>query len=245
MKWYHKVLFVLFPPLMLPYIKAKCQALVQDADKKVYELQKGNFRIQPQHETEFCFEAGGKKYFKFINEFTIPSTRAMSALDVYTEVEQKVDKPYLDLAFATIRDLCNKGDLVGVAAVVLNAQKRLDHICNVDMVYKLASVLYFDEEENPYDYDTEYAEKKIALWRKENVKSFFLRTPLSDYLPSFGISSVSIANYTHLQRVELVSHLKKHLSQLSASDNNKDLIASTLLQVETLEQLIHSDAALY
>jgi hypothetical protein len=68
MKLIRTLLFILFPPAMLPYYKRKCQALIKehevraqeliDSAKKLnHELIKGNFRVQPEHETEFVFEA--------------------------------------------------------------------------------------------------------------------------------------------------------------------------------------------
>lgn len=240
MKWY-QYFFFLFPPALIPYYRRKAMLLVREAEKKAIELQKGNFRVQQNHETEFCFEAGGKKYFKFVNEMNIPAMRAMAALDIYTEVEQKTEKSYHLIAYNAILEAAKKGDLVAVGSMANFALQRLAHITNIDILYKLASVLYFDELENPYEYDPEYAEKKINIWKKESVEGFFLSTPLKDYIPSFGSSNMNLATYTVLQRKELISQLKTHLSVLSASGSNKDLIASTSLEVEKLERLLASE----
>jgi cell shape-determining protein MreC len=52
--------------------------------------------------------------------------------------------------------------------------ERLEFIYDTDLVYKLASVVYFDEKENPEDYDWTYNQKKIDKWKKDkSINDFF------------------------------------------------------------------------
>ncbi len=198
-------------------------------------------KVKAGHETELCFTASGIDYYKFVNEFNIPYSRAMAAMDIYRELEEKTDSKYHKLSYQTIIEMANQGNLVGIGIIASNALERMDNISNVDIMYKLASVLYFDADENPYTYDPEYADKKIKLWRKENIEDFFLRTPLNDLLPCFDGSQMNISTYTRAQRRLLIANLKNHLSMLSGKSKNKEMITTLGSQIKELEELVMSN----
>lgn len=244
MKWYLNLLPLYFTKKEALRITLEQKAIVQQevdkAEKRLKELSKGNFLVPIEVETEFAFNASNGRNWKFLDEKNIPAGRAMHALDIYGKLEEKADKSYHKLAYQSIIDQANKGNLVKAANIAQNALDRVNHITNADLLYELASVLYFDEHENPYEYSYEYAEKKIALWRKDGLESFFSRTPLKDYLPSFGTLSTNFQIYTDNQRKELLLHLKNHLSLLSDDPKNNALKTSTLLEIEKLNQLILS-----
>lgn len=243
-KWYLNFLPLYFTKKQADeYVRKQkeiAQAEVEKAEKKIKELSKGNFLVKPEHTMKFAFAASNGNNWMFDDETEIPAGRAMHALDIYGKLEEKADKHYHQLTYKAIFDQANKGNLIKVGQMAQNALDRINHITNADLLYELASVLYIDENENPYEYSYEYAEKKIALWRKDGLESFFSRTPLRDYLPSFGTSGMNFQTYTEAQRKELLLHLKNHLSQLSEDPKNNDLKTSTLLQIGKLEELIIS-----
>lgn len=195
--------------------------------------------LQPGHEREVVFVSGGEEYLKFVNEFKIPYLRAMAAMDIYAEFEEKTDSKYTKLAFETIVEFLRKGDNINAGRVAMNSLERMNNITNIDLAYKLASVLYTDRFENPYDYDYEYNEKKIAKWRKEkDIEGFFLKMPMSDYLPSFDGLAMSMTQYTKGQRKELIQTLRNHLSELSEKSKNIELISTLKLEISKLEELV-------
>lgn len=129
---------------------------------------------KPRHEIKLAFVHKGVEYFMFQNEQNIVSERAFSAIDVYEELNQRITREYLEGYFAAVLAATNAGDLVKVANLTSNAMQRLAHITNVEILYKLASVLYFTKEENHYTYDREYNEKKIAKWKEDkDIDAFF------------------------------------------------------------------------
>jgi len=197
------------------------------------------YSLHAEHETELCFESGGIEYYKFVNEFKIPYLRAMAAMDIYAELEQKTDNKYIKLAFETIVEFLKKGDNVNAGRVAMNAIERMDNITNVDIAYKLASVLYIDRFENPYNYDYDYNEKKIAKWKKEkDIEGFFLKMPLADYLPSFDGLAMNMNQYTIGQRKEMIRELRSHLSALSEKSKNSVLISTLKSEISKLEELV-------
>jgi hypothetical protein len=209
--------------------------------KKLFPfLWETKWNLKEGHEVEKIFESKGVDYYAFVNEQKIPAERAFYALDIYTELEQRSDATYHEASYNAIVECLKKGDNIEAGAICKNSLARMKHITNIDLLYKLASVYYFDKNENCYSYDYEYAEKKIARWKKdEEIESFFLKTPLGKFLPSFSSSSLTLETYTLVQRRELIEALKHRLSLLSGSDKHKDLISKVQSQIMTLESLVN------
>lgn len=202
-------------------------------------LFKTKWHTKPDHEIELVFTSGGVEYFKFVNEFKIPYERAMAAMDIYTEYDERMEAKHHKDAYKSIIEFCKKGDLVAAAQEATFCIERMENITNVDLMYKLLSVLVFDKDENCYNYDYEYAEKKIKRWKQDkDIEGFFLKTPLADYLPSFSGSNLNIQSYTLEQRKQMLNHIKNRLSMLSEGSKNKDLISTLQLRIEELEELV-------
>lgn len=201
------------------------------------------FPSKPQliegHEMEIAFYSGSIPYRRFINDFNIPYLRAMATLDIYVELEERTNIKYHKSSYNLIIELLKQGDNIEAGRIANNALERMDNICNMDLVYKLASVLYIAPDENPYTFDYEYSEQKIKRWQKDNdIESFFLQTPLSDYMPSFDGSEININLYTKAQRIKLSATLKRALSVLSGKSKNKELILTLESQIKELEELL-------
>lgn len=211
--------------------------------KKIFPfLFKTTWNLKPEHEVELAFISGGMKYYKFVNEFKIPYERGVAAADIWAEFDERMDSKDHKSAYKSIIEYARKGDLVEVAKEAEFCLERMDNITNVDLMYKMASVLYFDESENCYGYDYEYNEKKRKLWQKDkDIDSFFLKTALVDYLPSSHGSKINTLEYTQEQRKQILNHLKHRLSILSEGSKKTDLILTLQSQVRELEELLMID----
>lgn len=187
---------------------------------------------------EFVFQSGGVNYYKYKDDFSIPADRALSAADIYEELRQGISKDYLVSLLDSIELLLNKGKLVDASSLVKIAQSRLQHISNAKLIMKLATVIYIAEWENPMRYSLEDADKKIAHWLKhEKVNGFFLRQPISLYLPSIKSSEQNTQNYLHEQSKNAERELKSHLNLLSEMPESNDLVSSLQLQLEQTQRL--------
>ena len=190
---------------------------------------------KPEHEVTLAFVHEGKEYFMFVNEQNLPSERAFSAIDIYEEMNQRMTREYLEVMLESVLNLVNKGDLVKISSIILFAQQRLEHITNIDILYKLASVLYFTKDENCYKYDREFNEKKIASWKASpDIDGFFLKTPIQSFLPSFDGSSLNTQSFTKVQNSEMISNMKFLSSILSGSEKNSDILTKLKSQIESL-----------
>ena len=78
----------------------------------------------------------------------------------------------------------NKIDIFKIHELNSMLKDRLSLTADIDLCYRLASIVFFDSSEKPEVWEPEYGEKKIARWKKEgDVESFFLQQPLKELMP--------------------------------------------------------------
>ena len=191
---------------------------------------KGEHRVNP------AFELNGVQYYEFDDAFSMCAGRAYSARDFYTELTMKVDRDYLKLHDDAVQErlervkknmVAKDGNLdlnEAFQAIheiqVLHKQlrERCDMIVDPQMVLKMASVVYFDESENPLSYDYKYnLEHKIPQFAKHGGMDFFLSKPINQLMPFGDISKTDFQNYMKV-RVKIAETHLEHL--LSASSEN-------------------------
>lgn len=153
---------------------------------------------------EYAFTSGGVKYYQFADITNLPYLRGLQALDVYREVECRCSKDFLqsfhDAGKKILHDT-KQIDVYKLNALFEILDQRLHMVTDVDLLYKLASVCYFDEHENPYTYDHAYAEKKIAKWRKDQgVADFFTQKPLRELMPFLSNAGVDLKTYSQISQ---------------------------------------------
>jgi hypothetical protein len=250
MKWYWKI----FPWLMFDHYKVKSEEIVKQhqaiaddlikkADARLLEIKRGNALIKTDLETEFAFECDGEDYFKLVNDYNTPIERVFAAMDIYVEYDERCERVYHQTAYKAIHQALEKVEISKCFIIIENALERMDHITNIDLIYKLASVMYIDKHENPYRYDAAYNMKKIEKWKKsQDIESFFLKLPIGELIPSFNGLEVNIQTYTQQQRKDTLKKLKFHLSQFSPEERKSDTYLQAKLLEGTLEELLKLDA---
>lgn len=248
MKWYWRIL----PWLMFEHFKSEsekyvlqqkeiAQTILDEANKKLLEIKKGNALIKDGQETQFAFQSGGVDYYNFVNDYNIPIERAFGAMDVYAEYDERTEKVYHQSAYEAIKEAIKRVEIGDIFVICDNALERMTHITNIDLLYKLASVYYFDKNENPFRYDAAYAAQKIAKWKSDSdIESFFLKLPMRDLLPSLTGLEINIETYSQIQRKDTLKKLQFHLSKFSAEGKKSDLY----IQAKLLEQTLHESMKL-
>lgn len=148
------------------------------ADKRRQQKQK--YRI------EYAFTCGGTKYYRFADITNLPYERGLMALQTYNEVDMRCSRPFLLHYADTIDQLLHQPqiDIFKINQLNQLLKQRLTLITDTDLLYRLAAVCFFDKTENPAVYEPDYAEKKIAKWRKDKgVHDFFTQMPLLELMP--------------------------------------------------------------
>lgn len=199
---------------------------------------KWNGHIKPDHHIEHVFTCGGTPYFKFTDTFSIPCERAMDALHIYQEFAIRTDDEFFRLHIAAKKKIYNTNPIKLFDLKKLDDQleERLSMIIPpARMIESLSSVLYFDQEENPYKYERAYAERKKVKWRNEKMtdvegkefpNDFFLCQRLRDLVPSLELQDQEIQSYLTIAQMMDNEQLKTIYSYLSSQQQNHNLFKS-------------------
>lgn len=163
-------------------------------DKK--REQKNKYRI------EYAFTCSGTKYYRFADITNLPYERGLMALVAYNEVEMRCSREFLIKYQGAVDKLLHEQriDIFKIQQLNEILKQRLQLPTDVDLLYKLASICFFDKSENPAVYEPAYAEKKIAKWRKDKgVRDFFMQTPLLELMPFLKSVDTDLDTFSALQ----------------------------------------------
>lgn len=156
------------------------------------------YLIDNKYKIILAFERDGKKYFQFENAFEMSTGRGLQALTIFEEFGMRCTRDYLEKHIKAVDILLNsqKIQLSVIAELNANLRDRLNLAADSGMIYKLASVLFFDETESPYAYDGAYNAKKIAAWRADpEMLPFLVSVPLKTLLPFTDTAKENIKTY--------------------------------------------------
>lgn len=171
---------------------------------EVWRIQMDKKREQKEkYRIEYAFTCGGTKYYRFADIANLPYERGLMATDVYNELEMRCDRDFLIKFVEAMENLLHQQriDIFTINKLNEILKHRLQMTTHVDLLYKLASVVYFDKTENPYVYEPAYAEKKIAKWRKDKgVQDFFMQKPLLELIPSLENVNTDLDTYSAMQK---------------------------------------------
>lgn len=156
-----------------------------------------------------AFRWKGVSYFMFDNAFEIPTGRAMAALTIYEEVKMRCTHDYLKLHVQAVEKILSDPKRINVNTIALlhnNLKERMELAPFPEHIYKLASVVFFDGNESPYNYDQLYNNKKIQKWKASGgMLDFFLKTQLKELLPFSMLSGMNASTY--FQVSEMIDEL--------------------------------------
>lgn len=159
--------------------------------------QKEKYRI------EYAFTCGRTKYYRFADITNLPYERGLMALVAYNELDMRCSRDFLIRYQGAIDDILHqqKIDIFKIQQLNELLKQRLQMPTDVDLLYKLASICFFDKSENPAVYEPAYAEKKIAKWRKDKgVRDFFMQTPLLELMPFLKSANTDLDTFSELQK---------------------------------------------
>lgn len=159
--------------------------------------QKEKYRI------EYAFTCGGTKYYRFADITNLPYERGLVATTFFEELTMRCDRDFLIQYQSAVDKLLHeqKIDIFKINQLNEILRQRLQMATHVDLLYKLASVVFFDKTENPAVYEPAYAEKKIAKWRKDKkVTAFFSQRPLRELIPSSKSAATVLDTFSEIQK---------------------------------------------
>ena len=165
-----------------------------------------------KHIIEPAFEIAGIQYFRFNDVFQIPYERGLMALAIYEETRMKCSREYLTKHVEICREILHspKVDIFKINQLNEQLNERLTLILDTDLLYKLASIVYFDSKENPVLYEADYCAKKIEIWKQhKGVADFFLQKPLLELIPYLENVDFDLATYSQINKELNDLHLER------------------------------------
>lgn len=156
-------------------------------------------------------------YYEFEDPNNLTLGRGQAAAVVLQEMSMCVTSAFLKAHTTAVKELLKNPKSIDVYKIYeLNAQLEERNSLVIDSVGHLraASVIYFDETEDPYGFDYAYAYKKIERWKKSH-QGFFLQTPLKKLIPSLDWSEETLQNYLTISREVDKAHYQTVLDTLS------------------------------
>ena len=203
---------------------------------------------------ELAFSCNGVDYYQFTdgglpiyyNRFrafqnTVDNHNQFKVTDaVFTEYLDMVDKMTKDHSLEAERRI------VEIQRLTQTLKFRREQSNNLTLVYEIASVWFFDESEDPAEYDYTYGQKKGIEWAKNNIAilpngetvnllAFFLRTPLNRFIDFQDLSHNGTLKYLKSLNELSFSHSLHNLSLLSESEKEMNIGTNISLLMETYE----------
>ncbi|MCW3466509.1 hypothetical protein [Chitinophaga nivalis] len=161
-----------------------------------------------------AFTIKGRVFFEMDDQFNLPYERGVICLRYYNEFNQRVTREYLHEHVKAVDEILTfhpgkSIDLLKLALLNRNLKDRMQWIVDEDLAYKLASVVFFDKNENPATYDTKYNQEKISFWKKEaSAKEFFFSEPLRRLIPFLKDLEPNLETYFEVTRALSSQHQK-------------------------------------
>lgn len=172
----------------------------------MFGKRKPRIYLHKQGDTKYkiveAFILDGVRYFQYEDAFEAATGRQLGAIAIYEEMNMRCSREYLEMHVKAMEKILSNPQKINVGLIArLNQflKERLELIVLPDYVYKLASVMFFDETESPYTYNFDYNEKKIAKWKAAGgTLDFFSQTPLGKLIPSMRTLGKDLSTYSQV-----------------------------------------------
>lgn len=152
-------------------------------------------------QTEFAFESGLIKFYRFKEEYRHPIGRYKYVYKRFKEADMRISLPAIKTYLSQMKEVLEGGPKknsisVGAAWKILYAMETwLTIPFEPEAVRRLAEVVYFTEDEDLSTFDESEGKRKNDLWRKNNTHDFFLTRPIGELLNLSNSSITSLEEY--------------------------------------------------
>jgi len=169
---------------------------------------------------EPAFKFLSTQYYRFKKDSDTPYGRYKWISTFLHEVELRMDlktlQGYIDYIKKHISGEKGKINLGEVSVTIAKMETRMALHFDVETAKKLASVIYFDEDEDLTTYDRQKGREKMDAWGKDlKVMDFFLTKPMRELLGLNDISETALTDYIS-QQVEIIKALTSEMPEASS-----------------------------
>jgi len=166
--------------------------------KKIFNRSK--FPKVTENEIVYAFTCDGKDYFQFTDFNNIPALRGLKTMVFYEEMKMKCSLSYLKAHCEAVDNILSQTKINIFEIKKLNEQmkEKATIALDTELVYKLASVVFFDKSENINDYDFAYNIKKVESWKNFGADAFFLLQPVQELVPVLKSMKENLGKYSQV-----------------------------------------------
>lgn len=188
--------------------------------RRMFKRKLKPYLVESKYRVVPAFSIGNKDYWMFDSTTEVPTGRFFAAMGVYYEMEMNCDKKYIQDHCDAVDKIISDPKKISIKNLALlnnYLRERTEMMPYPEFIYKLASVIFFDDTESLYAYDYEYNKGKIERWKAAGgTLDFFLATPLKELVPSLKLPKKDTQTYLmvseQVQRIHL-AHLTNILSE--------------------------------
>jgi hypothetical protein len=157
----------------------------------------------------------GVQYYQFVQVADMPQNRFVHYMQFSQELSMGIDRNTLKDYIREVILANNKADASRIGSLMYMLEDTIDNITPVESLYNIASLVYFDKQEDISCYDLDYNAEKIKLFKKLPDKGFFFRTLLENNLLN---TTVPPSSDTVDYLIKSVVKLKAYAQILSGSN---------------------------
>lgn len=189
--------------------------------KPVEHLEPKPYLLFDKYEIVPAFEFKGETFFMHRDPLNTLAGRGLTSMMFFEELLMRCDVNYLKDYCQAVRSIFSdpkRIDILQLATITQHLEERVNFLAAIpEHVYKMASVVFFTENECPFRYDQEIGMKRVAEWKEApGMYSFFLRTPLSQLIPCLQLPEANSPVFLQVQEKIAEIHLKTLRQILSA-----------------------------
>lgn len=175
-----------------------------------------------------AFISGGVQYYCMSQIANTYCERGLQTLSVWEEWEMRCSKEYLKVWIHKMDKILDNKETIKLNEIFdlkNDIKQRIEFIVPTsDIIWKLASVMFFDATENPYRCDEEYSKKKIAKWKQDNKVDAFFFDSLRNWMPLPSMSITDLAQCLAVVNVMGKERITEMLSSLSSQELSQGLL---------------------
>ena len=184
--------------------------------------------VHPRHDLpiKFGFTTGNKHYYRLKDDYDIFENRFRYLKTFYQEVDNKLTSSDINEFCQAAKKYINKGEHIEAGKLLDEMEYRSTWLFEPTSLYKYASVIYFDLQEDIRDYDMDYCHKKIEYWsKKKELLRMLLKELMSGVENLLSLSKADFQNY--ISELQKEKNKQQNLISESGLTSNKKSIELT------------------
>ena len=163
-------------------------------------------KVHPDYKKSIspAFKIGDEQYYEFDSLLDVPPLRYKRADQFYIEVDMRMDRETLIALTNKAIEHCDSDNIKisKIVSILMDIKDRTEMIIETETLYRLASCVYFTLDENLSDYDFDYNEKKLKLFKEQPIGDFFLRILMRNLVPQSNISQEDLEVFLKITQAQ-------------------------------------------